>query len=184
VFTDAGSEHIFMQTGLIAAISAILGAAITGIYALWVKRNEYVNDYYKTVIARRIAAYEQLETIISSLKTSVVDDDNRPYHLLFASDDYERWEGAFVVLHGSMSRDLWLSNEMFAKLRELNLLMFRFKKPKSVIEFGKENYEQVASIRAEIERLLAKDMLTLYDVRKFLKSKDRPDQGFQPTHLK
>jgi hypothetical protein len=89
-----------------------------------------------------------------------------------------------VGLHGSMSRDLWLSNEMFAKLRELNLLMFRFKKPNSIIEFGKQNYEQAANIRAEIERLLAKDMLSLYDVKKFQKSKNRSEQGFQPVRLK
>jgi len=166
-----------------SAISAIAGAVIAGAYALRAKKNEYVNDYYKTVITRGIAAYEQLESLIAWLKASVVDKDKRPYHLLFASDDYKEWERAFVVLHGAMSQDLWMSNEVFEKVRELNLLMFRFKKPESIIEFGKQNYEKVATIRAEIERLLARDTLNLHDVKGFLSSKNKPDPGFQPIRL-
>jgi len=48
-----------------SAISAIAGAVIAGAYALRAKKNEYVNDYYKTVITRGIAAYEQLESLIA-----------------------------------------------------------------------------------------------------------------------
>jgi hypothetical protein len=103
-----------MQTALVAAVSLVVGAVITGLYSLRAKRNEYVNDYYKTVIARRVTAYERLETLIVWLKTSVVDEnDNRPYHILFASDDYEKWERAFFMLHENMSQGLWLSDEIF-----------------------------------------------------------------------
>lgn len=64
--------------------SGLLSAVVAGLYSLRAKRNDYVNDYYKIVIQRRIAAYEALERLIFPLKTAVVDEeDNRSYHFLF-----------------------------------------------------------------------------------------------------
>jgi hypothetical protein len=168
-----------------SAISAIIGAVIAGLYNLRAKRNDYVNDYYKAVIARRIAAYEQLEKLIGQLKACVVSEgDNRPYHLLFSSEKVEDWTRAFVSLGNAMDQGLWLSDEVFDKLRDLNYLLFRFNKPASVIEFGKQNYQTVATWRADLERLLAKDMLRLHDVKRFLKHKNKSDPGFHPVQLK
>lgn len=172
----------FLSTSV---ISVIAGAIIAGAYGLRARRNEYINDYYKIVIARRIAAYEKLESLIVWLKTSVVDEkDKRPYHLLFSFEDGEKWDRPFVVLYGVMSQSLWLSDEVFAKTRDLSYLMFHFKEPGSIIEFAKENYEKVASIRAELERLLAIDMLSLHEVTEFLVSKNKPDPGLHPVYLK
>jgi hypothetical protein len=83
-----------------------------------------------------------------------------------------------------MDQGLWLSDEVFDKLRDLNYLLFRFNKPASVIEFGKQNYQTVATWRADLERLLAKDMLRLHDVKRFLKHKNKSDPGFHPVQLK
>ena len=82
-----------------------------------------------------------------------------------------------------MTQGLWLSDEAFGKLQELNVLLFYFEKPTSVVDFGKSKYQAIAALRAELERILAKDMLTLHDVRRFLKSKDKPDQGFREVDL-
>ena len=89
-----------------------------------------------------------------------------------------------MVLTDVMSQKLWLSDEAFTKVRDLNYLLFHFEKPPSVIEFGKKNYETIATLRAELERLLARDMLGLHDVKRFLKAKDKPDAGFHAVHLK
>jgi len=51
-------------------ISAIIGAIITGLYSLRSRQNEYVNDYYKKVIQRRISAYEQLEYLKQKKKNN------------------------------------------------------------------------------------------------------------------
>lgn len=164
--------------------SGALSALVSGVYGLRSKRNEYANEYYKTIIERRIAAYEQLENTIVPLKTSIADNDNRLYHVPFSSEKDEDWNRNVVSLLAVMSQGLWLSDEVFDKLKELNLLLFRSKKPDSVIEFGKANYEQIATIRAALERMLARDMLSLYDVKRFLKSKDNRDPGFHWVHLK
>jgi hypothetical protein len=54
--------------------SGLVGALVAGIYNLRAKQKEYVNDYYKMVIQKRIAAYEQLEqTTIIPLKCALAD---------------------------------------------------------------------------------------------------------------
>jgi hypothetical protein len=58
----------------------VFGALVAGLYGLRAKRNEYVNDYYKTVVHRRITAYEHLEALIMDYRMSIVDEDKKPYH--------------------------------------------------------------------------------------------------------
>lgn len=167
-----------------SVISSVLGGIVAGAYALHAKSEEYANEYYKIVLSRRIAAYERVEDLIVALKASVVDDDRKPFHLMFSSDDAAAWERGFVMLHAVMSQGLWLSDEIFVKIRDFNYLIFRSNKPTSVIEFAKENYQAIATIRAELERLLARDMLNLHKVKKFLISKNKADQGFLAVSLK
>jgi hypothetical protein len=183
--TDQMIQHPWLTVLASLLGSGFVSALIAGAYSLRAKRNEYVNDYYKTVIARRITAYEKLEVLIIQLKAAVADKgDNRPYHLIFSSETEEDWQRSWIVMHEVMSQGLWLSDGVFAKLRELNILAFHFDKPNSVIEFGKKNYQTLALLREELETMLAKDMLHLHDVARFLKSKqDRPDLGFTLTRL-
>ncbi len=159
-------------------LSGICGASIAGLYTLRAKRNDYVNDYYKTVIKRRIAAYEKLENLIVCLKAAVLDKDNRPYHLLFSRDD--DWENAYKLLFTVTSQALWLSDETFIKIRDLSYLLFSLKKEQGgMIEFGKKNYQVIAELRSELEKLLAEDMLSLHDVKRFLKFKrNKSETGF------
>ncbi len=58
--------ELALISGGFALAGVLLGAVIAGLYNLRAKRAEYVNEYYKTVIGRRIAAYEQLEELIVS----------------------------------------------------------------------------------------------------------------------
>lgn len=163
--------------------SSVLSSAfitlIAGLYNLRAKHSEYVNDYYKTVIKKRVAAYEELEKLIGRPKTSVVGDDNRPCHVMFV---FHNAADPRVELLGLNNLGLWLSNEVYARTRELSILLFGLKEGNE-IEFGKKNYEVLATLRQDLERLLARDMLTLYDVKRFLKSKDKPDPGFSPLKL-
>jgi len=165
--------------------SGALSALVAGLYGLRAKRSDYVNDYYKAIIKRRITAYERLENTIVSLKASVADPaDDRLYHSPFSSENEEDWNRNVVSLTSVMSEGLWLSDEAFDELRELNLILFHSKKPVSVVEFGKNNYQRIATLRANLERILARDMLYLHDVKRFLKSKDKSDPGFRKVKLK
>jgi hypothetical protein len=184
MFTDAASQPQPLWLVLVSSsvLSAAISAGIAGLINLRAGRADYVNDYYKTVLKRRLAAYEQLERLIMNLKVSVVDPpDQRPYHLIFTNDPNGE-NSPHVVLFGVMSQGLWLSNEVFEESRKLDIVMFGLKQGDE-IPFGRRNYEAIATIRQELERLMAKDMLNLHDVKGFLQSKDKPDPGFSPIML-
>lgn len=164
-----------------SVITAVVAAIIAGIYSLRTKRNEYVNDYCKTVLQRRIAAYETLERLIINLKTSVLDTDRRPYHLIFSDDNDS--QSAHDLMFNVLIQTLWVTNEAFEKTQELNHLLFSLPQGAGVIEFGKANYQRIATIRADLEAILAKDMLDLYDVKHFLKTKTQRVHEFVPVVL-
>jgi hypothetical protein len=181
------TTHQLIQLALISGGfllgGALLGALVAGIYNLRVKRHEYINDYYKTVIQRRIAAYEQLEGLIACFRAAVVGKDRKPYHLTLSGEAPE--EDIFKRLFAVMSQGLWLSDEAFAKITELNYLLFGVPHVEGdVIDFGKQNYQAIATLRDALERILAADVLELHDVGRFLKrKKNRNDPGFHPVQL-
>jgi hypothetical protein len=172
-----------LETPIAVAIGAAGGAAVSavvsGIYNLLTKRAEYANDYYKLVLTKRLAAYEQLEKLIVALKTTVLDTDNRPYHWLFAQDN--ELKDAYVILMGINAQAMWLSEDAYQKARELNLRIFRIRKEEeeSAIEFGKKNYPDIATLREELEKVISKDMGNLHKVKRFLRQKaKRKAAGF------
>ncbi|HET6841457.1 MAG TPA: hypothetical protein VFK06_07185 [Candidatus Angelobacter sp.] len=177
--------HHPLATIIISLIgSGLVSTIVTGFFGLRAKRNEYVNDYYKEVIKRRIAAYEQLEQLIIWLKTAIPDKDGQVYHLLFAPDKEQGLNRIFVeVLFRIMSQGLWLSNEAFLKVKEFNVLVYPLQDAANMTEFGKKHYRQIAIIRDDLEKILARDMLKLYKVTRFLKSKDKPSQGFVRVNI-
>jgi hypothetical protein len=166
--------------------SGLVGALVAGIYNLRAKQKEYVNDYYKMVIQKRITAYEQLEKMtIIPLKSALADGTSDGlYHVPFSSEEPDDWDRNVISLLVVMSQGLWFSDELWKKLQELNVLLFHFEKPTSVVEFGKKNYQRIAGLRADMERIFAKDMLSLHDVKAFLKSKNKADPGFHVVNLK
>jgi hypothetical protein len=153
-----------------SVLSGILGAIIAGWVNLRSKRNDYVNDYYKLVIERRLAAQDEVERLILQLKIAVIGDDGLPYHFIFAKTDDRL--AIYQLLYDVMTKALWLSNDLFEITRELNVLIYtRAPAQTGLIEFGKENYIKIAELRTKLENLHARDMLTLHRVPSFLKSK-------------
>lgn len=153
-----------------ALISGLVSALVSGWFNLRSKQNEYANAYYKLILERRLAAYEEVEELIGSIKVAVVDTDNRPYHLLFSKDNDHTH--VYQVLAGTMSKALWLSDELFDLTRQLNLLVYgKATDDVGLIEFGKRNYRTIADLRTRMEKVHIRDMLSLHDAPAFLKSK-------------
>ena len=144
------------------------------------KRNEYANAYFRIVLDRRVAAYEEVERLIVQIKVAVLDDEGLPYHALFSKDDNHDF--VYKLLLGIMSRALWLSDDLFDKTRALNVLIYsKTKNGAGLIAFGKEHYREVAELRTQIERLHVRDMLSLHEIPKFLKSK-KPEDSYVELH--
>lgn len=157
-----------------SVIAALIGGLIAGFVTLRTVKNQYTNDYYKTVLQRRMAAYEQLEYLITMLKTSVSDDtDNGVYHLLFSDGDANK---AHEILFGISSQSMWLSDDVIQETIKLNRLVFDFPVDQTAgIAFAKANYKSIAETRSRLERLHARDFLALHQVPKFLKGKKPKD---------
>jgi len=159
-----------------SVVSCLFSVLIGGWFKLRTQHNEYANAYYKMVLERRLAAYEEVEKLIGTIKVAVVDDDQRPYHMLFSQDDLN----VYRQLHGTMSNSLWLTDDLFELTRQLNLLVYsRATEKVSLIEFGKKNYTAVAELRTKFEKMHARDMLTLHDVPAFLAAK-KPTNSYSP----
>jgi hypothetical protein len=155
-------------------ISALVSSLIAGWFNLRSKNDEYANAYYKMILERRIAAYEEVEQLIVAIKVSVVDIDERPYHWAFSGEN--EFSTVYKLLHGMMSNALWLTDELFELTRQLNFLVYEANGPEQgLVEFGKKNYKTVAELRTKLERTLANDMLVLHDIRAFLKRKKPTD---------
>ena len=156
-------------------ISAGISALVAGAFALKGKQREYENAYYKMVLDRRIAAYEEIDRLVTFIKTSVIHEDGRTFHLLFS--DEETNTTCLRAVYSVINMSLWLSDDIFRKTQELNRIMFRTPHDEEqMLEFGKQNYKKIAELRTEIEKQRAKDLMDLHKIRKFLKKKKFKDE--------
>jgi hypothetical protein len=175
-----------METPIVAAIAAAAGvvtgagisSVVTGIFSLRAKRAEYINLYYKTVLEKRVVAYQKLEALVVSLRHNFFDEkDKRRYHALFSRDD--DWLSAYKLLLDINSQALWLSEAALDKAIDFNYRIFKPHSEGGAIEFGKQNYATIAKFREDLERLIAADMQDMHNIKRFLKQKaDRKSMGF------
>lgn len=101
-----------------SVVSGIVSALVGGWFNLRSKRDEYGNLYYEMILERRLAAYEEVERLIGAIKVAVIDDGQKPYHMLFSKDDGH--VDVYQQLHGAIPNALWLTDELFELTRQLN----------------------------------------------------------------
>jgi len=154
-------------------MSAILGGLVAGIFTLRVVKHNYINDYYKTILQKRLYAYGIVENLITMLKTSVVDSDGCPYHIMFF--DINESDPAQILLQIS-SQSMWLSEEITQEAISLSHLVYTMPAlPEEAIEYAKKHYRHIAEARTRFEKYYARDFLGLHDIKAFLKSKRPTD---------
>lgn len=155
--------------------SSVVSAIVAGWFSLRSKRNEYENAYFKMVLDKRIAAYAEVDKFISGASVASVDENNRPYHAMF--EPRERGIPDFyVLLHGAMAGKFWLSDDLHSALRDLNIVAYPASSNQdALLAIAKDKYKDIAELRTTIERRHSRDMLSLHQVNKFLKSKHHGD---------
>lgn len=170
------TEQLVLAILSSSVIGGAIGALIAGRFNLRVKDREYENEYYKLALAKRIAAYELVQQLVTGLKTSVLGEDRLPHHLLLSHED--GLPEAHKLLYEISSQALWLSDDLFRQTRDIGRLLFGATGHEGgTVAFAKKHYEKLAMFREEIERSLIRDMLSLHEVRAFLKSK-KVEGGF------
>ncbi|MFC6647429.1 hypothetical protein ACFQBQ_18000 [Granulicella cerasi] len=168
---------------VVSAVSGTLSlVAATGaaFIALRSKNKDYENDYYKQVLQRRIEAYSYIEKLILNFKTAVPVAPNNLIHIVFSGEESDDPCGIHRLILDLSTQSFWLSDEMFAKSREIDLALLERDTFTSWHEFGVANYQKFAVLRVDLEELYARDLGSLHMVPRFLRHK-RHDRGFNVT---
>ncbi|WP_339700911.1 hypothetical protein [uncultured Marixanthomonas sp.] len=166
---------ILLASGVIAGI---VSAIISYLTSIRLKKMDFRNEYYKEILKKRLNAYEFIENQIAVMKSVVLDDDGKPFHLIFGQGESKFYEFQQNLML-AISYGLWIDNETHETLDEINNLFFNLnnhvnKKNDSVIEeIGKKYYNRVSELRMKLEKNAKKGLYDLHDIKKVFKSKKR-----------
>jgi hypothetical protein len=179
------------KTIVIILSSTVLATILSGIINYLVSQRlrqlDYKNEYFKKILQKRLEVYELIDYQMNILKTSVLDnEDGRAYHRVFSLGQ-GFFLSSFEPLMNIVSKSVWVNTKTLEKIMELSALITQISfsyhtvNEESLITAGKEHYRDVCDIRDEIEKLMMKDFLTLYDL-KHIKEK-KSINGFQKIHI-
>lgn len=165
---------------------SILGNIIVAFIAFWAgsssQRRSYRDEYYKTVIQKRIEAYQFVEKQLGVMRMTVLDEcDNKQYHAFFDNSGDKIFNYRHN-LYQAIARCTWLSSEMMEALASLDDFFFEIDGKieddrDANIEIGKQYFSKLKSVQIRIGEILITDMEKLYEVKSFLKSKRESYQG-------
>lgn len=136
----------------------------------------YKNDYYKTIINKRLDAYQHIETQIQVLKMVGADNtDAKLYMYMFNGDSNQYFESQKHVRF-ALTKSLWISQEMLDVLNDFQKHLFEIENhisdaPENNIHIGKKWHAILREDRNKIEDCLKNDMQNMYDAESFLKKK-------------
>lgn len=148
--------------------STVIATILSSLVNYWMKKQDFKNEYYKMLLAKRMDAYQEVENQISILKTSVLDkQDGKAYHQVFSfGDDYFLRFGQSLSV--ANSKNIWLNDQTNNKLAELmhiiNKIPFEYSTSdeEQLIAAGKKYYWEIANLRDELENMTRSDLLNLH----------------------
>ncbi|MEX0874698.1 MAG: hypothetical protein WD646_08920 [Actinomycetota bacterium] len=141
------TEQLWIAVLSSSALTGVLVAVISGLFGLRARRSEYVNEYHRRILDKRIEAYASVEQLVFGLKNVSLGCDG-------------------------------LSDSVSDHLQKFMDLFYGFDADKEPLEsFGQRHYDDLGSLRVELERALADDLLKLDDVGGFLKAKRKVAHG-------
>lgn len=171
---------------------SFLGSIIVALIAFWaglkVQHNNYRDEYYKTVIQKRLEAYQFIESLLGVMRMTVYDEtDHRQYHAIFDNSEEDFFKSRHN-LYKAIARCTWLSHEMLEALSALDEIFYeiddKIEKDRDVnVEIGKQYFRELVDAQRRIGDILIKDTERLHKVKSFLKSK-RESYQWQQTKRK
>jgi len=166
---------ILLASGVIAGI---VSAIISYLTSIRLKKMDFKNEYYKEILKKRLHAYEFIENQIAIMKSVVLDDDGKPYHMIFGQGESKFYEFQKNLML-AISYGLWIDNKTSETLDEINNLFFNLnnhinkKSDSEIEEIGKEYYNRVSGLRIQLERDVKNGLYDLHDIKKIFKYKKR-----------
>lgn len=173
-------ENIWITILSSAGVASIISAIAGYVFNVLMQKRRYKDDYYKMVIAKRMDAYSKTEQVCKLLKTHTYDNETEgTYCIAFGS--MEALLTLCKMMHNALSDNIWLSDSIHAEMQKLNNVIVGVEdgcrtRGFDVKRIGIELYADIDTKRINIEKQYAKDMLTLHDVKGFLKSKNKKNK--------
>ena len=170
---DSEQVRIIFTSTLVASIVSII---VTYLITLRLKKIDFRNEYYKVVLTKRLKAYEFIEAQIAVLKSTVVEEDGKPYHVIFSYGEdkcIEFQQNSLIAI----SYGLWIDDATMKELENMNELFFSIdnqinsKTKAEIIEIGKKYYREISDSRFKLENSVKKGLYDLPNVKKIFKTK-------------
>lgn len=157
-------------------IATVLSTIVSTIVAIKLKSLDYRNEYYKKILDKRLEAYKFLETQIAVLKSTVLDDDGQPYHMIFSygEDEFHKFQTNLIA---AIAYSIWIHEDTVSEMENLNQIFFKISRKitnasaDKVVDMGKEYYNEISTSRKKLEKLVRHDLHNLHDLKKFMKEK-------------
>lgn len=159
-----------MSTWLISALSIVGGALLTLITTLIVNRVSYRNEYYKIIIEKRIQAYKNVEHLLNNIKRTGLQTISQA----ILNNNLDLLKPLKEEIDLAQSESIWLSRKMKNALQKMELLLFSFEMEcYKKVELGKgwDLQKTIYENTITIEQIHKRDMLSMHNVRSFLKDK-------------
>ena len=77
-----------LYVAIISFVGVLVSAFVAYITSVVVQRNNFRFDYYKTVLNKRIEAYQYIDTQLMLLRAIAINEDNKPYHIISSSEHF------------------------------------------------------------------------------------------------
>lgn len=181
----------------VAALSAQVtreSATLAARTAQELKEKDYKHDFYKKIIARRLAAWEVVEQFMSQISNAMQDDDDGKNFFNYCQgskifdDTMDKMRGILVsqvfwIGSGYSSNFTLIYNELLAIRRESSHNIpgatLSTIDDNLLLHSGKKHYSECASITNELLKTMATQLSELHDVELFLKQAEHIDVGVE-----
>lgn len=164
-----------LYVAIISFVGVLVSAFVAYITSVVVQRNNFKFDYYKTVLNKRIEAYQYIDTQLMQLRTMAINEDNKPYHIIFDGNGKSFFEFQDKLSQAAV-RSIWFSEDMVKAASKMSGLFLEISDhisgdANNNILIGKQYFDKIKKAQREVSKILVKDTGNLHDIKCFLKAK-------------
>jgi hypothetical protein len=171
------------EVASISSQTASESARIAAETAREIKETDYKHDFYKRIIAKRLAAWEEATGLINEIKLTVSDSKDKTILPRYCLSTKAFEEVTTRLRDMYIGQHLWISKEYsaeFFKLYNLNMTIKAQASPdtkddeispmdsKLLIEIGKKRFHEFPPLTNNLLRILGRQLGELHDVESFI----------------
>jgi hypothetical protein len=160
------------------ATTILLPAAVSFIVSIINNKRqkdlEFRYDYRKYILEKRKEVYNSVEKIINELMLISCEENGKETHAIFDIKNENPFQLFNNKLIPIVNKAIWLSDDMFKKVEELNMLVLNmeFELPRpftnnDVEKIASKNFDRIKEIAESMATIFFEDICSLDDISKF-----------------